>query len=78
MMVAYTDTNKEYAAKVCNAVVSSYLSVRAQSDQSRVNKLESLLAPEIDHWKSEVERLQLEVPRPFAFGRHTWGGVNRE
>ena len=58
MLVTYTDTDREYAALVCNAVVSSYLRVRADSDQARVNKLESLLIPEIDHWRQEVEKLQ--------------------
>ncbi|MEO1526302.1 MAG: polysaccharide biosynthesis tyrosine autokinase [Planctomycetota bacterium] len=58
MMVTYTETDRDYAARVCNAVVSNYLRVRADADQTRVNKLESLLVPEIDYWESEVERLQ--------------------
>lgn len=60
MMIQYTDTDRDAAAKICNAIASSYLSVRAQSDQKRVNKLESLLSPEIDHWKNEVERLSIK------------------
>ncbi|MEL6106116.1 MAG: hypothetical protein AAFU85_08770 [Planctomycetota bacterium] len=58
MMVSYIDTDRKAAAAVCNAVVSSYLRVRADGDQARVNKIQSLLVPEIDHWKQEVERLE--------------------
>ena len=61
MMVSYTDTDREYAAKVCNAVVSSYLRQRAETDQERVSNLESLLIPEIDQWKREVENQKTKV-----------------
>ena len=61
MMVSYTDTDRDYAAKVCNAVVSSYLRQRAETDQERVSNLESLLIPEIDQWKREVENQKAKV-----------------
>ena len=58
MRISYIDTDRVSAATICNAVVSSYLRTRAASDQVRVNKVQSLLIPEIDHWKKEVEKLK--------------------
>lgn len=55
MMVTYEDANREYAAKVCNAVVEAYMMQRKTMDGRRVAILEELLEPEIDAWESEVE-----------------------
>lgn len=71
MRINYIDTDRAAAATVCNAVVSTYLRTRADNDQSRVNKIESLLVPEIDHWKNEVEKLKgnyQELSRTLAGG----------
>ncbi|MEO1524112.1 MAG: hypothetical protein AAFX06_01690 [Planctomycetota bacterium] len=58
MLISYVHPDREAAAAICNAVASSYLRVRSSADQTRVTKLETLLVPEIDYWKAEVERLQ--------------------
>ncbi|WP_182870581.1 polysaccharide biosynthesis tyrosine autokinase [Stieleria mannarensis] len=61
MMVSYQDSDREYAAKICNAVVDAYMNQRSVLDQKRVAILEELLDPEIDFWKNKVEENKARV-----------------
>ncbi|QEF99607.1 Tyrosine-protein kinase YwqD [Stieleria maiorica] len=61
MIVSYEDANREYAAKVCNAIVEAYMMQRKALDGRRVAILEELLDPEIDHWKGQVEQHKARV-----------------
>lgn len=61
LVVGYTDTDREAAAKVCNAVVESYLRQRDSFDDTRINNLERWLEPEIQRWEQEVEGRQQRV-----------------
>ncbi|WP_236624798.1 tyrosine-protein kinase domain-containing protein [Rhodopirellula sp. SWK7] len=61
LVVSYTDTDREAAAVVCNAVVDSYLRQRDSFDDTRVNNLERWLEPEIQRWEQEVEERQQRV-----------------
>jgi capsular exopolysaccharide synthesis family protein len=54
LRISYTDTDREAAADVCNAVASSYLKQRDTFDTQRVNNLQKWLEPEIDRWEQEV------------------------
>ncbi|MFG0255222.1 MAG: exopolysaccharide synthesis protein, partial [Rhodopirellula sp. JB053] len=61
LVVGYTDTDREAAAQVCNAVVESYLRQRDSFDDTRINNLERWLEPEIQRWEQEVEGRQQRV-----------------
>ena len=61
MVISYVDTDPEAAAKVCNAVVDSYLAKRNALDNSRVSNLAKWLEPEIESWEREVEMKQRNV-----------------
>ncbi|XZE54259.1 polysaccharide biosynthesis tyrosine autokinase [Planctomycetaceae bacterium SH139] len=61
--VSYTDSDKEAAALICNAVVESYLRQRDAFDSSRVNNLERWLEPEMQRWQQEVSDRQRTVQR---------------
>lgn len=54
MIVSYEDRDPEAAAKVCNAIVASYLRQRNSFEIQRVEKLGQLLGPEIQRWEQEV------------------------
>ncbi|WP_146458695.1 polysaccharide biosynthesis tyrosine autokinase [Rubripirellula tenax] len=56
--VRYQDTDRDAAARVCNAVVESYLRQRDSFDDARVNDVERWLEPEILRWEQEVEKRQ--------------------
>ena len=59
MILSYEDTDPEAAARVCNAIVDSYLRQRDSFDNMRVNNLERWLEPELRQWEMEVQsRLQ--------------------
>ena len=55
MLVSYEDSDREYSAKVCNAIVEAYMRQRKGMDDRRVAILEDLLDPEIADWEQEVE-----------------------
>lgn len=61
LVVSFEDTEREFAALVCNAVVESYLRQRDAFDKMRVNNLERWLSPEITRWEKEVEKRQQAV-----------------
>ncbi|TWT56248.1 polysaccharide biosynthesis tyrosine autokinase [Allorhodopirellula solitaria] len=61
LVVSYTDTDREAAAMVCNAIVDSYLRQRDSFDDTRVNNLERWLEPEIQRWEQEVDERQKRV-----------------
>ncbi|MCO8122486.1 AAA family ATPase [Stieleria sp. TO1_6] len=61
MTVSYEDSDREYAAKVCNAVVSAYMRQRSDLDQKRVSILEGLLEPEIAFWQGRVREEKANV-----------------
>ena len=61
MTVAFEGTHKAFAAKICNAVVDSYLRLREEFDNARVSNLERWLAPEIASWEREVKDRQEKV-----------------
>ena len=54
MRLSYEDPDPEAAAKVCNAIVESYLQMRGDIDQSRISALESRLEPEIERARQRV------------------------
>ena len=54
LRLSYEDPNPEAAAKVCNAIVESYLRMRSDLDQSRISALESRLEPEIERARQRV------------------------
>ena len=54
MRLSYEDPDPEAAAKVCNAIVESYLQMRGDIDQSRIRALESRLEPEIERARQRV------------------------
>lgn len=61
MTVSYEDSDRNHAAKVCNAIVAAYMRQRSDLDQKRVAILEGLLVPEIDDCKEKVRQGQLDV-----------------
>ncbi len=61
LVVGYTDSDREAAAQVCNAIVDSYLRQRDSFDNTRVNNLERWLDPEIQRWEQEVDERQKRV-----------------
>jgi capsular exopolysaccharide synthesis family protein len=61
MTVSYEDTDREYAAKVCNAVVDAYMLQRADLDQNRIAVLEDLLEPEIKLYRDRVSQQEQNV-----------------
>lgn len=61
LVVNYTDSDREAAAQVCNAIVDSYLRQRDSFDNTRVNNLERWLDPEIQRWEQEVDERQKRV-----------------
>ena len=61
LLVTYTDTDREMAAEVCNAVVAAYLRQRDAFDSTRISNLQRWLEPEIERWQSEVSSRQLRV-----------------
>ncbi len=63
IVVSYTDTDREAAALVCNAVVDSYLRQRDTFDNDRISNLEKWLEPEIDRWQQEVTIRQKQVQK---------------
>ncbi|TWU19432.1 polysaccharide biosynthesis tyrosine autokinase [Allorhodopirellula heiligendammensis] len=71
LVVSYTDTDREAAAQVCNAIVESYLRQRDSFDNTRVNNLERWLDPEIQRWEQEVDerrkRVQLLKQKSFGY-----------
>ena len=54
LKLSYEDSNPEAAAKVCNAIVESYLRMRSDLDQGRISTLESRLEPEIERARQRV------------------------
>ncbi|WP_149498798.1 polysaccharide biosynthesis tyrosine autokinase [Roseiconus lacunae] len=65
MIVTYIDSNKEFAADVCNAVVAAYLQKRDEYDNLRVSRLTQYLSRQIDELKRRVEE-QKEVVANYA------------
>ena len=63
LVVSYEDSDREAAAKVCNALVQSYLRQRDAFDSTRVNNLERWLEPEVQRWEQEVADRQRNVQR---------------
>lgn len=61
LVVSYVDTDRDAAARVCNAVVDSYLRQRDAFDHKRVSNLEEWLKPEIRKWEDEVADRQRRV-----------------
>ncbi|QDT06296.1 Tyrosine-protein kinase ptk [Rubripirellula lacrimiformis] len=61
MLVSYEDSDRDMAAKVCNAVVNAYLRQRDAFDSKRTNNLERWLEPEIQRWEAEVSNRQSRV-----------------
>ena len=59
--VSYVDSDPVMAAKICKAVVDSYLKQRMEFDIMRVSNLERWLEPEIQRWQQEVEQAQIRV-----------------
>ncbi|WP_161604323.1 polysaccharide biosynthesis tyrosine autokinase [Roseiconus nitratireducens] len=58
MEVSYTDTDREYAQKICTAIVVSYLSQRDSMDTNRVNSLINYLTPAIRDREKKVQEKQ--------------------
>ena len=54
LRLSYEDPSPEAAAKVCNAIVESYLRMRSDLDQSRISALEGRLEPEIERARQRV------------------------
>ncbi len=69
LLVGYEESDREMAAKVCNAVVNAYLRQRDMFDSTRVNNLERWLEPEIQRWQAEVEKAS--ISRSIAVSAHT-------
>ena len=61
LTVSFRETDPEYAALVCNAVVDSYLRQRQSLDSKRMSDLEGWLKPAIDRWEAEVKSHQGRV-----------------
>lgn len=61
LTVSYRETDPEYSALVCNAVVDSYLRQRESFDSKRMSDLEGWLKPAIDRWEAEVKSHQGRV-----------------
>ena len=61
LQVSYQDSDREWAAKVCNAIVESYLRQRDAYDNKRVSNLERWLEPEIQRWEQNVQARQRVV-----------------
>lgn len=61
LVIRYTDTDPAYAAKVCNAIVDSYLRQRDGFDYSRLRNLDKWLEREVQRWEQEVEHRQRAV-----------------
>ncbi len=55
MQISYKDTDPVAAAKVCNAIVRSYLDQRQRFDDRRVSDLEGWLQPALGSWEGAVE-----------------------
>jgi len=55
MQISYKDTDPVAAAKVCNAIVRSYLDQRQRFDDRRVSDLEGWLQPAVNSWEGAVE-----------------------
>lgn len=55
LTVSYTDTDKQFAADVCNAIVESYLQKRDEFDNRRIGRLESWLTPQVEQLRRKVE-----------------------
>ncbi|MCC9601436.1 polysaccharide biosynthesis tyrosine autokinase [Stieleria sp. JC731] len=63
MAVSYTDSNKEFAAQVCNAVVAAYLQKRDEYDNLRVSRLSQYLSRQIDELKRRVDEQKKSVEK---------------
>ena len=55
LVISYTDTDRDAAAMVANAITDSYLRTREAFDSRRVENLEKWLAPELTRWENNVE-----------------------
>ncbi|MDF1841516.1 MAG: polysaccharide biosynthesis tyrosine autokinase [Rubripirellula sp.] len=63
IFVSYTDIDRDAAAKVCNAIVESYMRQRDSFDDARISNLEKWLEPEIERWQQEVEVRQTRIQK---------------
>ncbi|QDV43209.1 Tyrosine-protein kinase YwqD [Stieleria neptunia] len=55
MSISYIDSDKKFAADVCNAVVEAYLQKRDEYDNRRIGRLEQWLTPQVEQLKRKVE-----------------------
>lgn len=55
LVISYTDTDREAAAKVCNAITDSYLMLRDDFESRRIGRLEKWLEPQVVQLKRKVE-----------------------
>lgn len=63
LLISYTDTDKQFASDVCNAVVQAYLQKRDEFDNRRIGRLENFLSPQVEDLKRIVEEQEKEVSR---------------
>jgi capsular exopolysaccharide synthesis family protein len=61
MQISYKDTDPVAAAKVCNAIVRSYLDQRQRFDDRRVTDLEGWLQPALSTWQGAVEETRKRI-----------------
>ena len=61
MMIKYTDTDRDAAAAVCNAVVAEYLQRRAEFDGTQSRRLISVIEKQIDELDVEISAKEAEV-----------------
>lgn len=63
MVVNYVDSDRDYAAKVCNAVVEAYLQKRDEFDNRRLGLMEKWLEPQVAQLKRRVAEQEELVTR---------------
>ena len=75
MVVQYADSDREFASKVCNAVVEAYLQKRDEYDNRRLGLMEQWLEPQVAQLKRKVEEQEKLVTQ---LGKQLYGFVPSE
>ena len=61
LTVSYEDSDAEYAARICNAIVEQYLRIRSERDDQRMGEIQEWLNEPIRIWKLNVENKRQEL-----------------
>ncbi len=70
LLITYRDKDPVAAAKVCNAIVDSYLQKRENSAERRSQQVMEWLTPSINQWKADViaKRARISALSKEAYG----------